>query len=63
MRMLDHEDLDRMGVKPRSRAQRWRLVKAGQFPPPAKLGHRNAWPEQEILDWLSERIAARPKAA
>jgi predicted DNA-binding transcriptional regulator AlpA len=59
MRFLDESDLIEMGVRPRSRAQRWRLIKAGQFPRPTKLGSRNAWPESEILAWLAERVAAR----
>ena len=36
-----------------------RLVKAGRFPPPVKLGlgksARVGWPEEEINKWIEER--------
>ena len=37
-----------------------RLEQAGQFPKRVRLGQgRVGWVEQEVLDWLNERIAAR----
>jgi len=37
-----------------------RLEKAGEFPKRVKLGNnRVGWIEQEVLDWLQERIDAR----
>ena len=59
MRLLDDAGLTEKGVIPRSKAQRWRLIRAGQFPRPIKLGSRNAWLESEVDEWLRERVAAR----
>lgn len=37
-----------------------RLEKAGLFPQRVKLGpNRVGWVEQEVLDWLEERLLAR----
>jgi prophage regulatory protein len=37
-----------------------RLENAGKFPKRIRLGqNRVGWLEQEVLDWLSERIASR----
>lgn len=37
-----------------------RLEQAGRFPKRVKLGpSRVGWIEQEVLDWLAERIAKR----
>ncbi|MEL7252765.1 MAG: AlpA family phage regulatory protein [Pseudomonadota bacterium] len=37
-----------------------RLEKAGQFPKRVKLGsNRVGWVEQEVLDWLLERLKNR----
>jgi len=37
-----------------------RLEKAGQFPKRVKLGNcRVGWIEDEVLDWLQQRIDAR----
>ncbi len=37
-----------------------RLEAAGQFPKRVQLGYnRVGWVEQEVLDWLQERIEAR----
>lgn len=63
MRLLDHEDLTALGVRPRSRAQRWRLIRAGKFPRPIKCGASNVWPESEILSWIRARIAERDGAS
>ena len=42
----------------------YRGIAAGTFPAPVKLGERaSAWPEHEIKAWISERIAARERAA
>ena len=39
-----------------------RLEDAGQFPKRVKLGNnRVGWIEQEVLDWLQERIDARDR--
>ena len=37
-----------------------RLEKAGRFPKRVKLGeNRVGWVEQEVLDWLDERLILR----
>ena len=37
-----------------------RLEKAGKFPKRVKLGeNRVGWVEQEVLDWLDERLILR----
>lgn len=59
MRLLDYEDLRQRGIK-YSRPQIWRLIKAGRFPKPIKLGaNRNAWVESEIDALIEARIAER----
>jgi len=41
-----------------------RLIKAGKFPRPVKIGeNKNAWLATEIEVWLAGRIAARDQAA
>jgi prophage regulatory protein len=59
MRLLGEEDLKQKGIK-FSRQHRYRLIKAGQFPAPVKIGaNTNAWPENEIDRWIEDLIAAR----
>lgn len=38
------------------------LIRAGQFPQPAKLGRLSAWPESEVSAWVAARIAERDGA-
>lgn len=46
-----------------SRSQVYRLVAAGHFPQPVKLGQSaSAWIEEEVLRWCAERIAASREA-
>jgi prophage regulatory protein len=41
-----------------------RLEAAGQFPPRVRLGpNRVGWVEDEVLDWLRQRIDRREKPA
>ena len=48
----------------RCRSDIYRDIAAGKFPAPVKLGERaSAWPEHEINAWITERIAARERAA
>ena len=43
-----------------SRTSIYRLMRAGQFPEPLKVGPRAVrWRESEILKWLAERPRAR----
>jgi predicted DNA-binding transcriptional regulator AlpA len=41
-RLLDYEGLAGKGIK-YSRAHIWRLIRAGRFPKPVKIGDRNTW--------------------
>jgi prophage regulatory protein len=58
MRLLDHHAVNEL-TGPRSKAQRWRDVRAGTFPKPVKIGTRNLWPEDEVENWIAERIRER----
>jgi prophage regulatory protein len=66
MRLLDYQGLKAKGFN-YSRTHIWRLVKAGHFPKPLKLGtgSRNAWVEEEIDALIAAKIAERdaPRAA
>jgi prophage regulatory protein len=63
MRMLDLFDLRDRGIK-FSRQHLHRLVAAGKFPRPVKIGDAtNAWVEDEVDAYLKGRIAARDTAA
>ncbi|MBL8261657.1 MAG: AlpA family transcriptional regulator [Xanthomonadaceae bacterium] len=43
-----------------SRSTLYRLVSAGEFPRPIKLGERcSAWNSREIDAWIADRIAKR----
>ena len=43
-----------------SRSQTYLLVQQGKFPKPLKLSERSsAWVEQEVSDWINQRIEAR----
>lgn len=59
MNLLTDSDLTEMGIQPKSRAQRWRNIRAGTFPKPIKMGSRNVWPEEEIEAWVEARKAER----
>jgi prophage regulatory protein len=58
MKALDHNGLKAKGI-PHSRVQLWRMVKAGTFPEPIKIGHRNAWVEHEVDSYIEKLIAER----
>jgi prophage regulatory protein len=65
MRMLSLPELrSRKGI-PYSREHIRRLVNACLFPKPVKLGQRQnarvAWFEQEVDQWLADRMAERDK--
>lgn len=43
-----------------SRASVYRMMADGKFPSSVPLGERSVgWVEEEILNWIEERIAAR----
>ena len=59
MRLLDDQALRERGIK-HSRQHRQRLIKAGKFPAPIKIGlNTNAWIEHEIDAYIESRIAVR----
>lgn len=42
-----------------SRAQIYRLVRSGEFPPPVRLGTKSvAWPTERLNAWIAEKINA-----
>jgi prophage regulatory protein len=58
-RLLDDDGLKAKGIN-FSRQHRHRLIKAGKFPRPVKLGaNTNAWIEAEIDAYIETRISAR----
>jgi prophage regulatory protein len=65
-KFLDHADLHARGIK-YSKAQLWRLSKAGKFPKPVKLNPSGSSPnnycEDEVDAWSEARKAARDQAA
>ena len=63
-RVLSYPDLrDRKGIA-WSRAHVYRMVNAGKFPRPIKLGEATtAWLEEEVDGCLAERAADRDNAA
>ena len=62
MKVLTAKDLQERGIR-WSRQHRDRMVKAGEFPKPLKLGTGpkswNVWLETEVNQWLEQRAAAR----
>jgi prophage regulatory protein len=60
--LLSREDIKARGIS-YSRAQIYRKIKDGSFPPPVRLGeNRIAWLSNEIDAWI-EAIAAARKVA
>jgi prophage regulatory protein len=49
--------LERVGL---SKASVYRMVKAGTFPAPAKIGGASRWVDTEIDDYLRAVTSARP---
>lgn len=45
----------RDGLLPVSRNTIFRWLREDKFPPPMKLGHRNAWRRSTIERWLEEQ--------
>ena len=58
-RLVSMDELKDVGVS-FSRPHLFRLIKAGKFPKPAKIGeNRNAWPIEEINQWIDDRLRER----
>ncbi len=63
MRLLSTDDLKSEKGISFHRCHLFKLVRAGQFPKPVKIGeNRNAWIEAEVDAWIKGRIAARDEA-
>jgi prophage regulatory protein len=59
MTFLSYKDLRKKGIR-FSRVHVLRMVKAGRFPKPVKLGDKeNSWIEVEVDKWLTKRVEAR----
>ncbi|WP_114240046.1 AlpA family phage regulatory protein [Dyella sp. C9] len=37
----------------------YKLVKSGSFPPPVKLGRASAWPEAEVIEYITAQRRSR----
>ena len=58
--LLSIDDLKPLKGIPYSKPHLWRLIRAGKFPRPIRLGeNRIAFPEHEIDLWVQEKIAER----
>ena len=42
-----------------SRSAMYRLLRAGQFPAPVKIGRSIAFADSELNDWIAAKLAAR----
>jgi len=60
MKLLSIDDLKPLKGIPYSKPHLWRLIRAGKFVRPIRLGeNRIAFSEQEIDAWLDSKIAER----
>jgi prophage regulatory protein len=58
-RLLDRDGLSQKGIK-YSRGHLHRLIAAGLFPKPLKIGkNRNCWLESEVDDFIEKKVAER----
>jgi predicted DNA-binding transcriptional regulator AlpA len=66
MRILSFSELRPLKGISYSREHIRRLVNAREFPAPMKLGRRSnarlAWSEEEVDQWLADRLAERDKS-
>jgi prophage regulatory protein len=60
MKLLDYDALADKGIK-FSDTHIWRLIRAGDFPKPVKIGNRNHWVETEIDDYIAAKLRMRDK--
>jgi prophage regulatory protein len=61
MKLLDFDSLAAKGVR-FSGTHLFRLINAGRFPKPLKIGKRNFWVETEIDKYIADRLAERDGA-
>jgi prophage regulatory protein len=62
MRLLDYEALACKGIK-FSDTHIWRLIRAGKFPKPVKIGNRNHWEESEVDRYIEDKLKQRDSMA
>jgi predicted DNA-binding transcriptional regulator AlpA len=63
MKFVPYENLSNFGIAA-SKVSIWRWERAGQFPKRVQVSPgRVAWVEDEIRQWVKDRIAARDTAA
>lgn len=60
MRFLNVRDL--LAKTSLSKRYIYRLIAAGSFPQPVKIGIRSVWPEAEVDEWMAARVAERVAA-
>lgn len=58
MKLLDFSGLSEKGIR-FSDTHIWRLIRAGEFPQPVKIGRRSHWSEAEIDDYISFKLDSR----
>lgn len=58
MKLLDFDALADKGIK-FSDTHIWRLIRAGDFPKPMKIGNRNHWAESEIDQYIADKLVQR----
>jgi prophage regulatory protein len=64
MKLLSIDELKSVKGVVYSKPHLWRLIRAGKFPRPIRLGqNRIAFPESEIDDWVQSKIAERDRDA
>lgn len=59
--LLDLDGLAKKGIN-FSDTHIWRLIRAGDFPRPVKIGKRNHWVETEIDRYIADKLAQRENA-
>jgi excisionase family DNA binding protein len=56
IRLLSYEDVLKRTTL--SRQHVWRMVRAGKFPTPVKIGRRRCWSEGAVTEWIEAQISA-----
>jgi predicted DNA-binding transcriptional regulator AlpA len=62
MKLIDSEGLKEKGINFSGTHLR-RLINSGNFPPPMKIGCRDHWSEEEIDEYIANKLAQRDHAA
>jgi prophage regulatory protein len=58
MKLLDFDGLDAKGIR-FSDTHIWRLIRSGDFPKPVKIGSRLHWVEEEIDQYIADKLTQR----